>query len=64
MNKRTLDYSELLSMKLDGMTYAAIAEAAGISRQRVQQLLAPPSSTRDSVVQGMSGCMVNTPQGS
>lgn len=41
---------EALQLRLDGLTFGAIAERLGISRQRVQQLLAPPRDVRDSVV--------------
>mgnify|MGYP001581133046 CR=1 FL=1 len=41
--KTNMGRSELLQLRLDGMTYAAIAVKAGISRQRVQQLLRPPT---------------------
>ena len=35
-----------MMMRLDGESYQAIADKAGISRQRVQQLLSPPSYVR------------------
>ena len=46
---------KLLKMRLDGMTYAAIGTAIGISRQRVQQLLSPPKAIRDYVVEKFQG---------
>ena len=45
----------MLLMRLDGMTYQAIAIKAGISRQRVQQLLGPVPATRRFVVRKFGG---------
>ena len=52
---RTIDKHEMLTMRLEGMTYKQIAEASGISRQRVQQLLSPPKAIRDIVVKRADG---------
>ena len=46
---------EMLKMRLDGETYQSIATSAGISRQRVQQLLSPPKAIRDVVVRKAEG---------
>lgn len=54
--KREMERPELLSLRLEGKTYGEIAKQAGISRQRVQQLLSPPRKIRDSVVLKYSGC--------
>ena len=40
----------MLKLRLDGMTYQRIADKAGISRQRVQQLLSPPTAVKRIVV--------------
>jgi len=41
---------DMLQLRLGGYTYAYIASKAGISRQRVQQILSPPAEIRDMVV--------------
>ncbi len=41
---------EALNLRLSGLTYAEIAQKLGISRQRVQQIIAPPKYIRDLVV--------------
>lgn len=46
---------EMLSLKLQGQSYRAISVLAGISRQRVQQLLAPPRAIRAIVVKRAEG---------
>src|SRR3972149_3861748 len=46
---------ELLKLRLDGCTYQSIADKAGISRQRVQQLLSPPKAIRDIVCSRADG---------
>lgn len=46
---------EALQLRLEGLTFAAIAKQLGVSRQRVQQILAPPRDVRDSVVIGAQG---------
>ncbi len=43
------------SLRLSGQTYQAIASQAGISRQRVQQLLSPPKVIRDIVIHKYDG---------
>ena len=48
--KRTLSKAELQAMRIEGDSYATIAQAADISRQRVQQLIAPPKHVRDLIV--------------
>ena len=40
----------MLKLRLDGLTYRDIANRAGISRQRVQQLLSPPPKIRQFVL--------------
>lgn len=42
-------------MRLDGMTYEAIAKAKGITRQRVQQLISPPPQIRKYIVEKADG---------
>ena len=37
---------ELLKMRLDGLSYGQIAKVVGLSRQRVQQLLQPPTGVK------------------
>ena len=49
-NELHKDKKALLSMRLEGMTYREIADHAGVSRQRIQQLLCPPREIRDRVV--------------
>lgn len=43
------------SMKLDGLTYEAVAKAFSISRQRVQQILEPPVQIRNAVIRRAEG---------
>jgi 5-methylcytosine-specific restriction endonuclease McrA len=45
----------MLILRLQGWTYARIAKDAGISRQRVQQILAPEKTVRDFVVKRADG---------
>ena len=47
MNKRAL---QILQMRLDGMSYFAIGKELGISRQRVQQLISPPTYIKNLIV--------------
>ena len=42
-----MEKGQMQAMLLDGNTYRDIAEKAGISRQRVQQILSPPKAIRD-----------------
>ena len=65
MDKRaTLDKEELFRQRVEGLTYAEIASHAGISRQRVQQILAPPAAVYDLVVRRQNGlcqgCGINS----
>lgn len=46
---------EMLHLRLEGLTYQEIAVRAGISRQRVQQLLSPPTAVRNYVVEKYGG---------
>lgn len=43
-------------MRLNGRTYEYIAGKAGVSRQRIQQLLSPPSSIRKYIIKKYNGC--------
>jgi len=45
----------MLRLKLDGYSYNHIGELAGISRQRVQQLLSPPIAVRRIIVKAYNG---------
>ena len=45
----------MLRLRLDGQTYAYIAKKAGVSRQRIQQVLSPPIPIRDFVVTKYDG---------
>jgi len=45
----------MLNMRLEGRTYKHIATKAGITRQRVQQLLSPPKEVRDYVIKKYKG---------
>ena len=54
-----MDKSEMLLLKLDGQSYRAIAEQAGLSKQRVYQLLAPPKAIRIMVVSKYEGRCAN-----
>jgi len=51
-----MDKKKLLELRLKGMTYQAIANEAGVSRQRIQQLLSPPEAVRVYVVNKYHGC--------
>lgn len=50
MNKR-----EMLNLRFEGRPYQFIANKAGISRQRVQQILSPPKAIRDFVIGKFNG---------
>lgn len=45
----------MLQLRLEGRTYGYIATKAGVSRQRVQQVLSPPSAVRTYIVNKASG---------
>lgn len=45
----------MLNLRLDGLTYSQIAQQAGLSRQRIQQILSPPSDIRKMVVEKYKG---------
>jgi len=51
-----MDKKKLLELRLKGMTYQAIANEVGVSRQRIQQLLSPPEAVRVYVVNKYHGC--------
>jgi len=53
--KIKMNTKEILDLRLQGMTYSQIGERAGVSRQRVQHLLSPPSSIRKFVVDKYEG---------
>lgn len=46
---------EALTLKLEGMTYQQIASKLGLSRQRIQQLIAPPEAIRNLVYDRAKG---------
>ena len=46
---------QMLLLRLDGATYQAIGDVAGISRQRVQQILRPPMALRRTIVAQYNG---------
>lgn len=46
----------MLLLRLKGYTYSKIAKEAGISRQRVQQLLSPPKEIREYIYNKYDGC--------
>ena len=48
----------MLMLRLEGRTYQYIANEAGVTRQRIQQILAPPDSVRDYVVNKYDGYCV------
>jgi len=54
-----MNKNEMLVMRLDGNSYQEIAKEAGISRQRVQQVLAPPKAIRDEVIRRYNGRCAN-----
>jgi hypothetical protein len=45
----------MLELKFEGYTYQQIAKKAGLSRQRIQQLLSPPQPIRNFVVTKYKG---------
>ena len=55
MIKNLLSQKEMLLMRLEGEPYQSIADKAGISRQRIQQILSPPPAIRRSVVAKAKG---------
>lgn len=54
-NKDRQKRKDALKMRLSGMSYNAIGESLGISRQRIQQLLSPPKHIRDIVLNRAGG---------
>lgn len=48
-------YDEIIELRLAGLTFAEIARRMGVSRQRVQQIVAPPKPIRDQVVARADG---------
>jgi len=46
---------EMVKLRLDGYTYAQIAKKAGVSRQRIHQIIAPPKAIREYVVNKYHG---------
>ena len=56
MQKRDRErQEEILRGRLAGLTYAQIGRQLGVSRQRVHQLIAPPTWIRDRVVKAHDG---------
>ena len=49
----------MLKLRIDGYTYEEIALKAGVTRQRIQQLLAPPKEIRDYVIKKYDGRCVD-----
>ncbi len=49
----------MLKLKLNGYTYQYIAGQAGVTRQRIQQLLSPPRDIRDFVVKKYKGFCIS-----
>ena len=48
-------YDEILELRLAGLSFAEISRRVGVSRQRVQQILAPPKPIRDQVIARAEG---------
>jgi len=46
---------KMMKLRLDGMTYRQIGDKFGVSRQRVQDLLAPPAAIRRLVIKRDEG---------
>jgi len=59
MGKRVnMDKKEMIKLRLDGFTYSEIGRRAGVSRQRIQQIISPPKAIRDFVIRKYNGhCM-------
>lgn len=59
--------AKAIHLRIQGLSYSAIAQQLGISRQRVQQITAPPTIIRDIVVGRAEGkcqvCEVYTGKG-
>ena len=49
----------MLKLRLDGRPYQYIADRAGLTRQRIQQILSPPIPVRDFVVGKYDGYCAN-----
>ena len=45
----------VLEARLAGLTYAAIGRQLGLSRQRIQQIIAPPTDVRDMIIERYNG---------
>jgi endogenous inhibitor of DNA gyrase (YacG/DUF329 family) len=45
-----MDRKDMFQMRLNGHSYQQIGEKAGVSRQRIQQILSPPSGVRELIV--------------
>lgn len=50
MNKK-----DLIELKLKGLTYQAIADRYGVSRQYIQQLISPPASVKKWLIKKSGG---------
>ena len=53
--KTSMSPTEMLELRVAGASYQAIAARAGVSRQRVQQLLSPPPGLRRFIVDRAKG---------
>ncbi len=51
----TIAREDALKLRLDGQTYRQIGTALGVSRQRIQQILSPPTAVRNMVVERAGG---------
>ncbi len=59
MLEYSMDKKEMLMLRLEGRTYKYIADKAGVTRQRIQQVISPPPAIRDYIVRKYNGyCMV------
>jgi len=54
-----MNRQDMWRQRLNGYTYEQIAEGAGITRQRVQQILSPPKAIRDHIIKKYDGCCVD-----
>ena len=50
-----MNKEEMLRLRLEGETYQSIADKAGVSRQRIQQVISPPKAIRDYIIAKYDG---------
>lgn len=55
MGHNLVKRQEALDLRVEGLSYKEISVRFGVSRQRIHQLIAPPSDVRDAIVKKYKG---------